>query len=64
MAIVEGKKPPHFTLSDAAGKSVSLDDFKGRHVIVYFYPRTTRPAAPRKPVAFAICGRSCSAPGS
>jgi len=43
MAIVEGKKAPDFTLADAAGKKVSLADFKGRDVVVYFYPKDDTP---------------------
>ncbi len=39
MAIQEGKAAPAFTLPDADGKKVSLKDFKGRHVILYFYPK-------------------------
>ena len=38
MAIEEGKPAPAFSLEDAAGKSVSLGDFAGKHVILYFYP--------------------------
>jgi peroxiredoxin Q/BCP len=34
--IVEGRKAPDFALNDAAGKRVSLADFKGKHVVVYF----------------------------
>ncbi len=33
-----GDKAPDFTLPDADGKPVSLTDFRGRKVIVYFYP--------------------------
>lgn len=39
MAIQEGKAAPAFTLPDADGKKVSLKDFKGKHVILYFYPK-------------------------
>jgi peroxiredoxin Q/BCP len=39
MTIEEGKKAPAFTLTDGDGESVSLADFAGRHVIVYFYPK-------------------------
>ena len=42
-AIVEGKKAPDFTLADAAGKKVSLGDFKGKDVVVYFYPKDDTP---------------------
>jgi len=39
MAIKEGKAAPVFTLPDSAGKKVSLKDFRGKNVIVYFYPK-------------------------
>jgi peroxiredoxin Q/BCP len=39
MAIEEGKTAPAFTLTDAGGAKVSLKDFRGKNVIVYFYPR-------------------------
>ena len=39
MTIREGKSAPAFTLPDANGKNVSLDDFSGKHLVVYFYPK-------------------------
>ena len=41
--IVEGKKAPEFTLEDEAGHAVSLADFKGRDVVLYFYPKDDTP---------------------
>ena len=41
--IEEGKKAPEFTLEDAEGKKVSLSDFKGKNVVVYFYPKDATP---------------------
>ncbi|MFR6312880.1 redoxin domain-containing protein, partial [Anaerofustis stercorihominis] len=32
-------KAPDFTLKDKDGKEVSLSDFKGKKVVVYFYPK-------------------------
>ena len=34
-----GKPAPGFTLDTDTGESVSLTDFKGRHVVLYFYPK-------------------------
>lgn len=34
-----GKKAPDFTLLNQDGKNVSLKDFKGKKVILYFYPK-------------------------
>jgi peroxiredoxin Q/BCP len=39
MAIQEGKAAPPFSLPDANGNRVALKDFKGKNVIVYFYPK-------------------------
>jgi thioredoxin-dependent peroxiredoxin len=41
--IEEGKKAPDFTLSDQDGKPVTLSEFKGKDVIVYFYPKADTP---------------------
>ena len=43
MAIEEGKAAPAFTLKDQNGNKVALKDLKGKHVIVYFYPRDDTP---------------------
>lgn len=41
--IEEGKKAPDFTLEDATGRKISLSDFKGKDVIVWFYPKDDTP---------------------
>lgn len=38
-----GDVAPAFTLPDADGKPVALSDYKGRNVIVYFYPAASTP---------------------
>lgn len=52
MAIEEGKAAPAFTLTDAAGNKVSLKDFKGRNVIVYFYPKDDTPGCTKEACGF------------
>lgn len=52
MSIQEGKAAPAFTLRDADGKRVSLADFRGRDVIVYFYPRDETPGCTKEACAF------------
>lgn len=37
--VEEGKKAPSFSLSDGNGKKVSLNDFKGQKIVLYFYPK-------------------------
>ena len=52
MAITEGKKPASFTLPDQNGKPVSLDDFKGKDVVVYFYPKDDTPGCTKEACGF------------
>jgi len=35
----EGKKAPDFKLKNQNGKTISLNDFKGKNVVLYFYPK-------------------------
>ena len=39
MTITEGLKAPDFTLPDSTGNQVSLKEFKGQHLLLYFYPK-------------------------
>ena len=48
-----GMKAPDFTLPDADGNSVSLADFVGKKVVLYFYPRDNTPGCTRQACAFA-----------
>jgi peroxiredoxin Q/BCP len=41
--LAAGDAAPDFTLPDADGKPVSLSEFRGRRVIVYFYPAASTP---------------------
>ncbi len=52
MAIEEGKAAPAFTLEDASGTKVSLKDYKGQNVIVYFYPRDDTPGCTKEACGF------------
>ena len=52
MAIEEGKAAPAFTLQDAAGNKVALKDFRGKHVIVYFYPKDDTPGCTKEACGF------------
>ena len=49
----EGMKAPDFALEDTDGKIVSLSDFKGRRVVLYFYPKDNTPGCTRQACAFA-----------
>ncbi len=48
-----GTKAPDFTLNDKDGRPVSLSDFRGRRVVLYFYPRDNTPGCTRQACAFA-----------
>jgi peroxiredoxin Q/BCP len=43
MPLEPGDKAPAFTLNDQDGAEVSLDDFAGRKVLLYFYPKADTP---------------------
>lgn len=48
-----GMKAPEFTLKDKNGNFVSLSCFKGRKVVLYFYPKDNTPGCTRQACAFA-----------
>ena len=48
-----GTKAPDFTLRDKNGNSVSLSDFLGKKVVLYFYPKDNTPGCTRQACAFA-----------
>ena len=48
----KGMKAPAFTLPDSDGKSVSLSDFAGKTVVLYFYPKDNTPGCTRQACAF------------
>ena len=48
-----GMKAPQFTLTDANGNTVSLSDFFGKKVVLYFYPKDNTPGCTRQACAFA-----------
>lgn len=48
-----GTKAPDFKLQDKDGKEVSLSDFIGKKVVLYFYPKDNTPGCTRQACAFA-----------
>ena len=57
MPLTPGDKAPTFTLEDQTGEKVKLSDFKGRKVLVYFYPRADTPGCTQQ-----ACGLRDAAP--
>jgi peroxiredoxin Q/BCP len=47
-----GDKAPAFSLPDADGKTVKLGDYKGRKVVVYFYPAASTPGCTKQACDF------------
>lgn len=52
MAIEEGKLAPAFTLPDAKGNKVALGSFRGKDVIVFFYPEDDTPGCTKEACGF------------
>jgi len=52
LELKEGDKAPTFTAPDGEGREVSLADFKGRPVILYFYPKDDTPGCTKEACAF------------
>ena len=49
----QGMLAPDFTLTDQKGNEVSLSDFRGKKVVLYFYPKDNTPGCSRQACAFA-----------
>lgn len=52
MSVLEGKTAPDFALLDENGKPVRLSDFKGKKVVLYFYPKDDTPGCTKEACGF------------
>lgn len=50
----KGQAPPSFTLKDQEGRNVSLSKFKGKPVVVYFYPADESPGCTKQVLYFYL----------
>ena len=50
--ISEGKKAPDFKLQNQEGKTISLNEYKGKKVILYFYPKDDTPGCTKEACNF------------
>ncbi len=48
----EGEKAPHFTLKGDDGRDVSLSDYHGKKIVLYFYPKDGTPGCTKEAIAF------------
>ncbi len=53
MTLQKGEKAPDFTLKDANGRDVSLSDFKGSWVVLYFYPKDNTSGCTKEAIDFS-----------
>jgi peroxiredoxin Q/BCP len=51
-AVEEGRAAPPFSLSDASGRELSLADLRGKHVVLYFYPKDDTPGCTKEACGF------------
>ena len=51
--LVAGSKAPPFSLQRDGGTTVSLKDFKGRNLVLYFYPKADTPGCTKEAIAFS-----------
>lgn len=51
-ALTVGDKAPEFALPNEAGETVKLKDFKGRQVVLYFYPKDDTPGCTKEACSF------------
>lgn len=61
MAIQEAKAAPAFTLTNQAGEKISLADYRGKNVILYFYPRDNTPGCTKEACGFRDFNREIQA---
>ncbi len=59
----EGDKAPDFSLESDSGKKLSLEDFAGKALVLYFYPRDNTPGCTREAQAFSAARRAIEVAG-
>lgn len=63
-ALAEGDKAPKFNLLDADGAKVSLSDFAGRALVLYFYPKADTPGCTKEAMDFSRLAKSFAKAGA
>jgi thioredoxin-dependent peroxiredoxin len=64
MANLEGKKAPAFTLQGSDGNTHSVEDYKGKTVVLYFYPKDDTPGCTKEACGFRDLGASLKKAGA
>jgi len=52
MKLADGDQAPNFTLNDQNGQQQSLADYRGKHVVLYFYPKDDTPGCTKEACNF------------
>ena len=60
----EGANAPAFTLARDGGRTVSLDDFKGRKLVLYFYPKADTPGCTQEAIDFSRLSKAFDKAGA
>jgi thioredoxin-dependent peroxiredoxin len=63
-ALAAGAKAPAFTLESDAGATVKLSDFKGKILVLYFYPRDSTPGCTREAHDFSAAAKKLAKLGA
>jgi peroxiredoxin Q/BCP len=64
MPLEEGAKAPTFRLPRDGGEEVSLADFKGRKLVLYFYPKADTPGCTREAIDFSRLSKDFAKAGT
>jgi thioredoxin-dependent peroxiredoxin len=64
MKNLEGQKAPSFSLEGNDGKKHSLDEYKGKTVVLYFYPKDNTPGCTKEACGFRDLGASLKKAGT
>ena len=62
--MIEGAKAPAFELPRDGGITVSLTDFKGQKLVLFFYPRADTPGCTREAIDFTLLGSAFAESGT
>jgi peroxiredoxin Q/BCP len=60
----DGDKAPTFDLESDSGERVALKDFRGQHLVLYFYPKDNTPGCTREAQSFTEAKRKLAAAGA
>jgi peroxiredoxin Q/BCP len=60
----QGEKAPAFRLARDGGATIALSDFKGRQLVLYFYPKADTPGCTKEAIAFSGLSKAFAKAGT